>query len=196
MPRPSLKAERTEEILKAFEACALRKGLAATTLNDVAEEAGLPRPLVRHFMGNRAALVSGLIERIILRTTAAIEQSIAAAGATEAQSEEADAALLAILLGKTFVDRDTNRLMIQLWQQAWHDDALHEELTGVYRRSIQQIHDRLFPGDTAAANYDLAFAITAMAMGYGMLSEFKLQPRQDDALLRAGQAIAALSSTR
>ena len=82
MPRPSIAAERREEILQAFETCALRKGLEATTLADVAEEAGLPRPLVRHFMGNRAEMVSGLIERMMQRASQAIEQALDASGTT------------------------------------------------------------------------------------------------------------------
>ena len=113
MPRPSIAAERQEEILQAFETCALRNGLEATTLEDVAEEAGLQRSLVRHFMGNRADMVSGLIERMMLRASDAIEQALTATG----DRREED--LLRIVLNTAFFDPITNRLMIQLWQQSW-----------------------------------------------------------------------------
>jgi len=40
MARPRIGEERREQILKAFETCVVRKGLAKTTLADVADEAG------------------------------------------------------------------------------------------------------------------------------------------------------------
>ena len=67
MARPRIGAERREEILVAFEACVARKGLAKTTLVDVAEQAGQPRPLVRYFIGNRDAMVTALIDRLLER---------------------------------------------------------------------------------------------------------------------------------
>ncbi len=188
MPRPSVAAERREEILQAFEACALRKGLEATTLADVAEEAGLPRPLVRHFMGNRADLVSGLIERMMQRAIAAIEQAIEATGG------QAEKDLLHVVLNTTFADPVTNRLMIQLWQQSWTDEDLHAQLEGVYRSCVEQIRDRLYPRATRAS-FDAAYALAAMALGHAVFNQFNLGPSSESALVQAGQAIAGLPTT-
>ena len=185
MPRPTIAAERREEILQAFEACALRKGLEATTLADVAEEAGLPRPLVRHFMGNRKEMETGLIERMMTRATAAIEQAMPATG--EVRDEET----LQVVLNKLFVDPVTNRLMIQLWQKSWQDEKLHTELADVYRSCVAQIHDRLFP-DADRSSYDRAYALTAMALGRAVFNQFDLHPSDDRALLQAGRAIAEI----
>ena len=63
MARPSLKEKRFEEILDAFERCVARYGLAGATLEQVAAEAGLARPLIRHHIGNRNDLVNALINR-------------------------------------------------------------------------------------------------------------------------------------
>lgn len=63
MGRPSLKKERFEEILDAFERCVACYGLNGATLEQVAAEAGLARPLIRHHVGNREVLVTSLIER-------------------------------------------------------------------------------------------------------------------------------------
>ena len=65
MARPSKKAERTEEILKAFRHCVAHYGLEASTLERVAEVSGLQRSLVRHYVGNRDDLVQQLAERVI-----------------------------------------------------------------------------------------------------------------------------------
>jgi AcrR family transcriptional regulator len=63
MGRKSLADERREEILAAFERCIGRYGLDVS-LEQIADEAGLQRPLIRHYIGNRDELVDQLIERI------------------------------------------------------------------------------------------------------------------------------------
>jgi AcrR family transcriptional regulator len=65
MVRPSKKTERTEEILQAFQRCVARYGLEGSTLERIAEESGLQRSLVRHFVGNREDLVQLLAKRVI-----------------------------------------------------------------------------------------------------------------------------------
>ncbi len=65
MGRPSKKAERTEEIFQAFQRCVIRFGLEGSTLERIAEEAGLQRSLVRHYVGNRSELIEQLADRTI-----------------------------------------------------------------------------------------------------------------------------------
>ncbi len=50
--RPSRTEERRLEILEAFGRCVARSGLEATTLEDVAREAGLQRAMIRHHVGD------------------------------------------------------------------------------------------------------------------------------------------------
>ena len=68
MPRPSVKAERTEEILDAFERCIARFGVEGATLERIAEEAGLRRSLLRHYVGNKDDLLSALVDRFVARS--------------------------------------------------------------------------------------------------------------------------------
>ena len=65
MPRPSLKAQRSEEILNAYERCVSIYGVEGATLEKIAEEAGLQRSLLRHNVGNRDDLLYALIDRFI-----------------------------------------------------------------------------------------------------------------------------------
>lgn len=65
MGRPSKKEERTEEILNAFYRCVARFGIEGSTLERIAEEAGLKRSLVRHFVGNREELIGLLVDRVL-----------------------------------------------------------------------------------------------------------------------------------
>ena len=78
MPRPSVKAERTEEILDAFERCVARFGIEGSSLERIAEEAGLRRSLLRHHVGNRDDLVAALAARFLLRSQRQVEQLVAA----------------------------------------------------------------------------------------------------------------------
>ena len=67
MPRPSLKDQRTEEILDAFERCIHRVGLAGCSLEVIAEEAGMKRSILRHYIGNRDEILEALAARTIAR---------------------------------------------------------------------------------------------------------------------------------
>lgn len=64
MGRPDLTEVRTAEILDAFERCVARYGLHGSSLERVAEEAGMKRSVVRHYMGNRDEMVEALAQRV------------------------------------------------------------------------------------------------------------------------------------
>lgn len=63
MSRPSLKDQRSEQIIDAYETCVARYGVEGATLERVATEAGLARPLIRHNVGNRDDLMAALLAR-------------------------------------------------------------------------------------------------------------------------------------
>ncbi|MCU0479854.1 MAG: TetR/AcrR family transcriptional regulator [Anaerolineae bacterium] len=63
MGRKSLSEARTNEILDAFGRCIIKYGLD-TSLEQVAEEAGMTRSIIRHYIGNREEVVNTLIERV------------------------------------------------------------------------------------------------------------------------------------
>ncbi|MEM1443884.1 MAG: TetR/AcrR family transcriptional regulator [Verrucomicrobiota bacterium] len=65
MPRRDLTEERTSQILDALERCILKNGLEASSLEKVAEEAGVKRPIIRHYIGNREDLLLALTDRFV-----------------------------------------------------------------------------------------------------------------------------------
>lgn len=77
MGRPSLKTERISNILDAYETCVARSGVEGATLDRVAREAGLARPLIRHNVGNRDDLLDALIERFFKTSTEHISALVA-----------------------------------------------------------------------------------------------------------------------
>ena len=76
MPRPSLKAERTEEILDAIERCVIRDGVNGATLEKIAEEAGMRRSLLRHNIGNRDQLIEAFLDRFFRNSDKEVERML------------------------------------------------------------------------------------------------------------------------
>lgn len=76
MPRPSLKAERTEEIIDAIERCVIRDGINGATLEKIAEEAGIKRSLLRHNVGNRDQLIDTFLDRFFARSDEDVQQML------------------------------------------------------------------------------------------------------------------------
>jgi AcrR family transcriptional regulator len=67
MPRPSMKDQRREEILDAFERSIGQVGLHGSSLEVIADEAGMQRSILRHYIGNRDEILEALAERVIAR---------------------------------------------------------------------------------------------------------------------------------
>lgn len=65
MPRPSLKDERSQEILDAFLTCVARFGLEGATQERIAAEAGVKRTLLRHYLGNRDEMIRALMDYVV-----------------------------------------------------------------------------------------------------------------------------------
>lgn len=68
MGRPTIKAQRREQILDAFEVCVGKFGVEGATLEKIAEQAGLARALIRHHVGNRDELLDEFVERFLSKT--------------------------------------------------------------------------------------------------------------------------------
>lgn len=65
MPRPSMKDQRTAEILDAYLTCVARFGLEGATQDRIATEAGVKRPLLRHYLGNKDQMVIELTNHVV-----------------------------------------------------------------------------------------------------------------------------------
>ncbi|WP_421703087.1 TetR/AcrR family transcriptional regulator [Aliiroseovarius sp.] len=73
MPRPSLKDQRSAEILDAYLTCVARFGLDGATQERIAAEAGVKRPLLRHYLGNRDQMIGALTDHVVAQYGEAIE---------------------------------------------------------------------------------------------------------------------------
>ncbi|WP_159087082.1 TetR/AcrR family transcriptional regulator [Loktanella sp. Alg231-35] len=65
--RPTNRDERYLQVMQALVRCVARFGLEGATLTQIAKEAGLTRPLIRHHLGNREEMIGYLTEFVISR---------------------------------------------------------------------------------------------------------------------------------
>ncbi len=65
MGRPSVQKQRKAEVLDAFMTLVARFGVEGATLERIAEESGLKRPLIRHHLGNRDEMVRALALHVV-----------------------------------------------------------------------------------------------------------------------------------
>lgn len=180
MVRPKVGEERREAILAAFEACVARKGFAETTLADVAEAAGQPRPLVRYFIGNRADMVSALIDRLLERGEAHLDTLKSMDAGEDVETT------LDLLWSRVFEDSTTNMVMMELWRLALRDAALRARLGAIYRRMVFEIVGLMRPaGDPGRPADDLesrVFASVSMAFGAAFFRHLGLEPANPERL--------------
>ncbi|GLP76622.1 hypothetical protein TUM20983_37320 [Mycobacterium antarcticum] len=75
--RPTISAQRRQQIVHAFIGLLGERGLAGVTLDDVARAAGIQRAALRHFVGNRQDLVAATIEELSRRHASTVRELIA-----------------------------------------------------------------------------------------------------------------------
>jgi len=178
MARPSVAEERREEILAAFETCIVRKGLAGTTLADVAEEAGQARSLVRYFVGNRASMVGALMERLLEKGSAQLRSL--PPGPTIEET-------LDLLLDAIFEDQTTNIVIMELWHLSLRNPRLRKRLSAIYKRLIVEIAALSGDASKASGTQDRAFAAVSLAFGTAFFRHLGLKPDSSEAIRKASR---------
>ena len=171
----------------AFEVCVVRKGIATTTLADIANEAGLPRSLVRYFMGNRDDMIDRLIERMMSRAEASLARIRDESGAMSLDD------LLDAMFNEVFANELSNDVMGELWHLAKSDAHVRERLRNVYEYALDLLVKALARAriGSAKARRNAAFAILSLALGESSLVDFGIRPNDRRAMRRAAARLVA-----
>lgn len=139
MGRPSLAAERREQVIGAFGRCVARAGFAGTSLENVAEEAGLARGHVRHYLGNRHDQVMALAESV---STGGRAEFARVADAPDDQSRVD--AVLRYLFGPSFYQPGEDlAVFLALFEEALRDDALRTLFLDSYNEILDTMKSAL-----------------------------------------------------
>lgn len=168
MARPQMGDERREQILEAFEKCVIRKGVAKTTLSDVAEESDLPRSLVRYFVGNRADMVDLLINRMIERA----EDGLAHLRPKSRPQTTQD--FVDFLFENTFANDVSNNVVGELWYMSERDESIRTRLAAMYGRVIHLMVAQMEAdgiGSSASQRRDAANIILSLVYGQASFRE-------------------------
>jgi AcrR family transcriptional regulator len=171
MGRPSLASTRRPQILQAFEDCVLQYGLEGSSLQRIAQQAGVRRSLIRHYFGNKADLTEALIAGIIERTIAE-SQNLASAAGEQAGAE----ALARYLTGSRFADKRDDALVDALMAASHRDARLRAQLRRKYQafhRAIEQQLRSSFPAATTDDIRTTAYGLMCLAVGSASMHDIE-----------------------
>ena len=117
-------ADRRAAIVAATVAVAVRKGLASTTVRDVAAEMGTSSGLIHHYFASMDDVLAAAFEQVA-------SQDLAVSGAQMATASSPLAALRSFFTTYTPADKDW---AFQLWLDAWAEAARRPALQATSRR--------------------------------------------------------------
>ena len=176
MPRPDLTAQRTEQILDAFERCVARYGLEGSSLEKISEEAGMKRTILRHYVGNREDLVRALCERVVGRWEADLRALESAPAGDDPRAE---------LLGQLFDEMGgksgeailvAESLIAAAEQFPFVGDAMCQyldDLTRVLGKRLAHVAPKASP----AARWKVAYGLTSILFNDSSLVVLDLPPK-------------------
>lgn len=194
MPRPSLKHQRSREILDAFVTCAARYGLEGATQERIAEEAGVKRTLLRHYLGNRDDMIAALGAHVIAR----FDQLTDAFG-DELRNSSDPSQLIALLFD---ADSATDPRLVLVFQALTSAVQTNPQLRAPLLISIERFIDLLsahlqhnFPGRPKPECDAVAHGLAAVFMTMDSLAPLTPPPAWHTAQRHAAAALVATLET-
>lgn len=174
MARPSVKEERQAEILAAFSRCIAKYGLAGSSLEKVAEESGIKRPLIRHFVGNRENLLALLEEQVTAqykKELAAFVSSLPGQGRSKLLVEaffstEASSSYEQLSVMLAFIMESQNNPDLRQNMKAWFQD---------FESTLQNCLKADYPKATEAQIRVISFGIISSYFNIDSLSPLALE---------------------
>jgi len=167
MGRKSLKTERVSEILDAFERCLEKKGLQATTLDNIAEEAGLARRMIRHYVGNREDLIDAAVVRIIEKFNHSVFETI-----EKFESEVRFNAALDYIFSEEFNTLPATKLVAALLAVSLYDEQVCHAVKTLYdsfHLGLDQELKKHIPNAPQAQRIQTAYSIMCLSFGGGWM---------------------------
>lgn len=188
MGRKSRAGERREELLDAFERCIVKFGLEGTSLEQIADEAGMTRSVIRHYIGNRDELVDALIERIIDQYSGQLEAAYANVAPDNLISHTLDT----MFSGEQLLDqRDTIIINVLMTAKDRYPRAKHL-LVAMFEAMIESFSADLrqaYPQASAERCRQVAYALICMAEMHESLIWLGLDGSHNAAARAAAEAL-------
>lgn len=173
--------------MDAFITVVGERGLESLTLDEVASRAGVQRPAVRHFVGNRAALIEAALSELTRRYRSAVEDLCGEQPALDA--------LLDALFGPqwTLGLGVENQAFDALCRQSFDDQGLRERLRETYDVLLDELSRavaRAHPTAESSAVDDVAYVIGCLAEHNVVMQQLGSPEARSRAARRAAAAAA------
>ena len=190
MGRPSMAAERTEQIMQATARCLQKNGLAGTTLERVSEESGLSRSHVRHYVGNRDDLLRKFADWLYTGYRAEFIGRIAAA-----ESREKLPIAMDYLFSSGFLPiSDDDTVIRELITAGITDERIRSIMQTQYLRAVAAIDEALaaeYPDAPATKRRSAAYGLWCLALGNSTMAELQLPVANGGLVRTAAETILA-----
>jgi AcrR family transcriptional regulator len=175
MGRKSLKTERVNEILDAFERCLSAKGLQSTTLENIAQEAGMARRMIRHYIGNREDVIDAAVERIIENFTQSIFKTI-----DQFNHKERFNAAIDYIFSEAFNALPATKLVASLLAVSLYDDQVCKAVKTLYDSFHLGLDLKLkenMPNIPDSLRLQAAYSIMCLSFGGGWMRNIGFDPK-------------------
>lgn len=185
--RPRLCTERSAQIIDAFIELVGSVGLERVTLDDVARVAGVGRPAMRHFVGNREQLITATIVELVHRYMRTIREL---AGKAPTAPELIDLLFSSEwTLGQNSEDVAFDSLLSEAMLNPHTRQSL-KEAYGVLMDAIMSALNRTYPAAPPSRVRDAAYVIACLAEQNSTFQQIGY-PRARSAAARALAVAAA-----
>ena len=195
MGRKSLAKERIEQILNAFEICIRKCGFEGSSLAQIAKEAGVKRSIIRHYIGNRDAVVKALVERLI----ETYRQEMAEAIASIPKDDFGPALLNHLFLSEEHERSNSEILLDLLWAKQESDPHIKALLIDLYNALENLLTDGLvyaYPKAAPDTCRSVAYSLICLLHTHTSLIELGLgKARRAGVRQAAEQIVGLLEST-
>lgn len=194
MGRPSLAGERIATILDAYERCIVEHGYDGASLERIASVADMRLSMIRHYIGNRDALLQAMVERFSTRYIQGVEQL------SLNKSESGLDPFLRYLLLEDDVERQNEEAIFsELIAVAEREEAVKTQVLAVYKsveKHFIQCLKQQYQGRTTAQYNEAAYAVLCLAEASGTRQWLGYSPKlRKSSYLIAKQVLESHLST-
>lgn len=131
----AIDGEKAQRIVEAMRTSVAQRGVAASTFDHVAGEAGVSRGLLHYYFGSKEALLAEVVRRESDLRMTLLETQL-----TGAESADAFVELLRLTLEQMYEqDPDFVALLFELFTMSRHNDELAEGFRSVVQRMREHV---------------------------------------------------------
>jgi AcrR family transcriptional regulator len=183
--------ERREQILAAVERCIVEYGVAETTLARVADDAGVPRSLIHHYLGTREEMLRAAASRTITNVVRTVRKGIEESDGDGRSDLER---CFDVMFGPRLQDRGIAVVIDELNGAAVRDEYVRGLVAGMYGAFVSEFERALgdsFPDAPVDRCRTVAHAIVALADATGRFDTYAFDPENFRRAREAALRLAA-----